>query len=80
MGDGDASGGSDGFGGTPAAVGFGDGMGNGEVLQGSIQNGISGIVNDQYIWFDLSNGVPVTPPPPLRNLHRLVCCSLAPGS
>ena len=60
---GDASGGSGGFGGTPAAVGFGDGMGNGEVLQGSIQNGISGIVNDQYIWFDLSNGVPVTPPP-----------------
>jgi hypothetical protein len=32
---GDASGGSGGFGGTPAAVGFGDGAGNGEVLAGS---------------------------------------------
>jgi len=49
---GDASGGSGGFGGTPAAVGFGDGLGNGEVLAGSIQNGISGVVNNHYIWFD----------------------------
>ena len=32
---GDASGGSNGFGGDPAAVGFGDGLGNGQVLQGS---------------------------------------------
>jgi hypothetical protein len=51
---GDASGGTGGFGGTPAAVGFGDGSSNGEVLAGSIQNGISRIVNDQYIWFDPS--------------------------
>ena len=51
---GDASGGSGGFGGTPAAVGFGDGLGNGEVLAGSIQNGISGVVNNHYIWFDPS--------------------------
>ena len=49
---GDVSGGSGGFGGTPAAVGFGDGSSNGEVLQGSIANGISGIVNDKHIWFD----------------------------
>jgi hypothetical protein len=62
---GDASGGTDGFGGTPAAVGFGDGSGNGEVLEGSVQNGISSIVNDEYIWFNLSSsGVPVVPPPP----------------
>lgn len=61
---GDASGGSDGFGGTPAAVGFGDGNLNGEVLQGSIENGISGIVNDTHIWFD-QNLAPVgqTPEP-----------------
>lgn len=58
---GDASGGSGGFGGTPAAVGFGDGQGNGEVLEGSIQNGISGIVNNNYIWF-YQNLTPVTPP------------------
>jgi len=49
---GDASGGSGGFGGSPAAVGFGDGLGNGEVLVGSIQNGISGVVNNHFIWFD----------------------------
>lgn len=49
---GGASGGSNGFGGTPAAVGFGDGAGNGEVLAGSIANGISGIVNNKFIWFD----------------------------
>lgn len=62
---GDASGGNGGFGGTPAAVGFGDGAGNGQVLQGSTQNGISSVVNDEHIWFDLSaTGVPITPPPP----------------
>lgn len=56
---GDASGGSGGFGGTPAAVGFGDGSGNGEVLAGSTDNGISRIVNNHYIWFD-ANLRPVT--------------------
>ena len=55
---GDASGGSGGFGGSPAAVGFGDGQSNGEILEGSIQNGISGIVNDHHIWFDLNGGIP----------------------
>jgi hypothetical protein len=61
---GDASGGSDGFGGTPAAVGFGDGVGDGQVLQGSTANGISAIVNDESLWFNLSStGVPVTVPP-----------------
>jgi len=57
---GDASGGTAGFGGTPAAVGFGDGQSNGEILQGSIQNGISGIVNNHHIWFD-PNLAPVAP-------------------
>jgi hypothetical protein len=57
---GDASGGSGGFGGTPAAVGFGDGQSNGFTLDGSIANGISGIVNDEHIWFDVSNsGTPI---------------------
>lgn len=57
---GDASGGTGGFGGTPAAVGFGDGQSNGQVLQGSTQNGISGVVNNHHIWFNLSDaGVPV---------------------
>jgi hypothetical protein len=61
---GDASGGTDGFGGTPAAVGFGDGAGDGQVLQGSTMNGISSIVNDEEIWFDLSStGVPTSTTP-----------------
>jgi hypothetical protein len=60
---GDASGGSGGFGGTPAAVGFGDGSANGEVLQGSILPGISGVVNNHHIWFDIVEGVPVVTPP-----------------
>ena len=60
---GDASGGANGFGGTPAAVGFGDGAGNGSVLQGSIQNGISGVVNNKKIWFNLTGGVPITTGP-----------------
>jgi hypothetical protein len=57
---GDASGGSGGFGGTPAAVGFGDGASNGEILEGSIQNGISAIVNNEHIWFD-QNLAPIPP-------------------
>ena len=66
---GDASGGRGGFCSPdavcyPAAVGFGDGLGNGEVLESSLQPGISGVVNDTHIWFDLnSDGVPVTTDP-----------------
>lgn len=55
---GDASGGSGGFGGYPAAVGFGDGNANGIVLVGSLQNGISGVLNNHHIWF-FANLVPV---------------------
>lgn len=66
---GQASGGVNGFGGTPAAVGFGDGSSNGEVLDGSIHNGISGIVNDHHIWFDAHLApVPVPEPMPLALL------------
>jgi hypothetical protein len=60
---GDASNGSGGFGGTPAAVGFGDGQNNGFVLQGSIQDGISRIVNNEHLWLNLDQGgVPIVPP------------------
>lgn len=58
---GDASGGEGGFGGTPAAVGFGDGQSNGFILAGSTQDGISGVVSNHHIWFNLSSeGVPET--------------------
>jgi hypothetical protein len=61
---GTASGGSGGFGGSPAAVGFGDGQQNGFILAGSNQNGISAIVNDSFIWFDVNDaGTPIPVPP-----------------
>jgi hypothetical protein len=61
---GDASGGSGGFGGSPAAVGFGDGLGNAQVLQGSNTNGISGVVTNHRLWFNLVDGTPVVITPP----------------
>lgn len=60
---GDASGGSGGFGGTPGAVGFGDGAGNGQVLAGSTHDGIAAAVANHHIWFNLVGGVPVVIPP-----------------
>ena len=38
--------------GVPAAVGFGNGLGDGEVLDGSTQAGISRVVAEHHIWFD----------------------------
>jgi hypothetical protein len=35
-----------------AAVGFGDGAGNGEVLQGSLLPGLNTILQNHHIWFD----------------------------
>ena len=64
---GDASGGSGGFGGVQATVGFGDGLftvNPGEFsLPGSQMAGISGIVANNHYWFNLgSEGTP-TPVP-----------------
>jgi hypothetical protein len=50
-----------------AAVGFGDGVGNGVVLDGSIEPGLNSAVANHHIWFNVnlepippgpSNGVP----------------------
>lgn len=61
---GNASGGRGGFGGHAAAVGFGDGQQNGFVIAGSNQAGISGIVKNSYVWFDVSDaGTPIPVPP-----------------
>ncbi len=71
---GDASGGRGGFGGTPGAVGFGDGLGNGEVLDGSTLGGISRVVNDHHIWFDIVPGGvprPINPTPEPASLLLL---------
>jgi len=49
---------------VPAAVGFGDGVGNGYVLQGSTLNGIANVVNDHRLWVNLDEGVPIVVPEP----------------
>jgi hypothetical protein len=46
---------------VPAAVGFGDGLGDGEVLAGSTAAGIAGVVANHYIWFD-PNLTPIPTP------------------
>ncbi len=44
-----------------AASGFGDGQGNGEVIDGSLVSGLNDILNNKYLWFDTDlNVVPVT--------------------
>jgi len=48
---------------TVAAIGFGDGAGNSQVLEGSIQAGTAALVQNHYIWFSLDGGT-VTPVPP----------------
>jgi hypothetical protein len=74
---GDASGGSGGFGGTPAAVGFGDGQNNGQILEGSTQNGISAVVNNHQLWFRLNEtGVPVVVPPTDNLVPEPATCML----
>jgi nidogen-like/PEP-CTERM motif-containing protein len=51
---------------TVAAIGFGDGAGNSQVLQGSIQPGTAALVQNHSIWFNLDGGTitPVTPSNP----------------
>lgn len=44
-----------------AAVGFGDGLGNGEVIQGSTTPGMAPVLQNHYIWFD-ANLAPVGVP------------------
>lgn len=48
-----------------AAAGFGDGAGNGNTIEGSLQAGLNGVVQNKYLWFDANlnalpppNGVP----------------------
>ncbi|GGP23372.1 nidogen-like domain-containing protein [Silvimonas iriomotensis] len=60
---GDASGGSGGFGGSPAAVGFGDGGGNAQVLASSQADDINQVVANSHIWFNVGNGGVVVVPP-----------------
>ena len=47
---------------TVSAVGFGDGLGGGEVLESSLQPGLNGILQNHHIWFDPN--LVVVPPTP----------------
>jgi hypothetical protein len=47
---------------TTAAVGFGDGAGNGEVIAGSNDPGMAGVMNETYLWFG-ADRAPVEPSP-----------------
>lgn len=44
-----------------AATGFGDGLGNGEVLEGSLASGLNQILEDTYLWFDANLDVVEVP-------------------
>lgn len=48
---------------TTAAIGFGDGLGKAEVLQGSNVAGLNTVVQDHYIWFDQNLNAITTPEP-----------------
>lgn len=47
---------------TVAAAGFGDGeVGNGQVIQGSLELGLNSVLQNKYLWFDAN--LEVVPPP-----------------
>ncbi len=47
-----------------AATGFGDGLGNGEVIEGSLASGLNSVLQNKYIWFDPNLApVPQVPEP-----------------
>ena len=61
---------------TTAAVGFGDGAGHSEVLQGSNTSTINSALANHYVWFD-QNLVVVPPPVPEPETYALMMAGLA---
>ena len=45
-----------------AASGFGDGLGDGEVIEGSLESGLNSVLENKYIWFDEDLDVVEQPP------------------
>ncbi|MFL6450425.1 MAG: PEP-CTERM sorting domain-containing protein [Bryobacteraceae bacterium] len=64
---------------TVAAIGFGDGAGNSQVLEGSIQPGTAALVQNHHIWFSLNGGT-VTPVPPTTEPTPPSAATPEPGS
>jgi hypothetical protein len=46
---------------TVAAAGFGDGLGNGNTIEGSLLAGLNDVLQNTYLWFDAN--LDVVPPP-----------------
>jgi hypothetical protein len=61
---------------TTAAIGFGNGAGQSEVLQGSNNSGLNRVVANHYIWFDQNLGV-VTTTTPEPGTYALMLTGLA---
>jgi hypothetical protein len=65
---------------TTAAVGFGDGAGNGFTLQGSNTSTINGVLANHHIWFDVTGGgvivVPPTAPVPEPGTDALLAAGM----
>ncbi len=60
---------------TVAAVGFGDGLGNATVIEGSTQPNVNTVVNNTYIWFDAN--LNVVPPYTVAEPAALALMGLA---
>ncbi len=61
-----------------AASGFGDGKGNGEVIDGSLVSGLNNTLNNKYLWFDADlNVVPATTTVPEPAPFALLLIGLA---
>ena len=58
-----------------AAIGFGDGQGNGEVLNGSLLSGLNSVVAYKYLWFDAN--LNVVPPSGVPEPGSLALVALA---
>jgi hypothetical protein len=47
-----------------AAIGFGDGAGNGQILEGSLRAGTAALSQNHHVWFNLDTSGTPTPVPP----------------
>lgn len=62
---------------TTAAVGFGNGAGQSEVLQGSNTSGLNSVVANHFIWFDQNLAPVPTNPVPEPETYALMIAGLA---
>ncbi|TXT27024.1 MAG: hypothetical protein FD134_282 [Gallionellaceae bacterium] len=63
-------------GGAVAAVGFGDGLGSGLMLEDSTVAGVAGLVQDHHIWFNIATASPPPPPVPEPETYAMLLAGL----